>query len=530
MKKVLNILVQIGFGVIFLLVLAALSLQIFAPQVFDDWNRRINSLFEREEVMKEDKQRNDITLVYPHEMPKDFEVTAFNPQWRAVLLNMYDPIVQVDRNLQIKPGLAVSWGRLDEVVWEFRIRPGVKFHDGRALTVEDVVTSIKRAQNFSGSELRTMLANVRTVKKQDASRFRVFTHEPDPLLLNKLATVLVFPETFNRLADSAMGTGPYELASVSDGDGILLVRNGNYWGEAGFFDKGEILFMPNHEQRIDALRRKVVDLVVNVPPGAIEILKSEGFKVIDRPNLQVNFLLFNFENEFFAKRIIRHALRQIFDKQQFVQLTEGYAKPVDQFVSNGIFGFSPQINPAPFDIEAAKEIVLKESGFEKPRVTFHMIDGLQKFGEYIVTQLELAGVGVDIEYLSQEEISKSLQQGGADLYFLGWRSELGDAGDFLRSIAHSRNDDRSYGFYNGINYFNEELDKLIELSEVNLSVQESKQQLQKAMEVVVDDDIMGIPLYESEIIYGFLPDIDFTPRVDSYVLVQELGLIKTEEK
>lgn len=511
-------------GVVFLALFAVVSLNLFFPDVWKALEGSFQSSMKTEDNSANVTSLDEVVIAYPHQVGA-LEPVVFNAQDRSGIVNIYESLVQVDRNLQIRPGLAVSWGRVDDVTWEFRLRPGVKFHNGDGLDVNDVLTSIDRARNYFESDLKPMLANISNVRRISADRIHVITKKPDPLLLNKIAAVLIFPSDFKDFGGTAIGTGPYKLVSFSldDGGGMVLERFEDYWGAESYFQKATLKFIVDHEERVAALKEGKVDLVVNVPPAAIPGLTNSGVEILAQPNLQVNFLLFNFKNSFLSNKEVREVMRMIFDKNKFLELTAGYAKPVNQFVSNGIFGYNPDIEDSQYNPEEAKKKIREVSRFQRPIVKFHLVDGLQKFGDYIEEQIEQVGIGVDAYYFDAAELSESVKRGDADIYFFGWRSELGDVSDFMQAVAHSRKPQSNYGLYNGLNYRNEEVDRLIEQSEVNLVVEERREQLHKIMSILINDDVLGVPLYESEIIYGFSSQINFVPRIDGYLFVNELS-------
>jgi len=520
-----KVLITIGkglFGISFFAAFLYVSLNLFVPEF---WEKVENSFVPSVVEVQQKKNISDsdeVVIAYPHSIGS-LEPVAFNSEDRSGIINVYESLVQIDRNLQVRPGLAISWGRVDALTWEFRLRPDVKFHNGSELDVKDVLISIQRAQKYFESDLKSLLGNITNVRRVSADRIHVITKKPDPLLLNKLATVLIFPSDFNGFGGSAIGTGPYKLISSSLEKGIRLERFDGYWGRKPYFKKASLKFISDHEERIKALKNGEVDFVLNVPPAAIPSLRKVGVEILSQPSLQVNFLLFNFKNSFFLNKKVRDSMRMIFDKNKFLELTSGYAKPVNQFVSNGIFGYSPDIEVSEYDPEKAKKRIREVSRFQRPIIRLHLVDGLQKFGEYIEEQIERVGIGVDAYYLSSDKLSESLKKGDADIYFFGWRSELGDVSDFLQAVAHSRKPKSNYGLYNGLNYQNEKLDKLIEQSEVNLVVEDRRDQLHEIMKILINEDVLGIPLYESEIIYGFSSKINFVPRIDGYVLVSELA-------
>jgi peptide/nickel transport system substrate-binding protein len=467
--------------------------------------------------------------------PSSLEPTLFDPVTRSYLADVYEGLVMTDRDLKLKPALAVSWGLMDPVTWEFRMRSGVKFHNGIPVTTKDVVASIERARNFSGSQLKTLLNTVESVQALDAERIRIRTKVPDPLLLNKMAVTYIFPEGYSDF-EKPLGTGPYLVATVETFK-MELSRNRDYWGEKPFYQQVALQYIPNRADRIAALEKDEIQLLVNMPPnyacsrtekykdqeGCMK-LKNPDIAIKSIPSLEVSFIAFNQKNNIFAKREVRSAIALAVDRQTFVDLAFGFARTAGQFVSNGVFGFNPSIGKPECDLETAKQQTEAACAgiFESLDVTFDYPEDLQTVGQYVQSTLNDLGITVTLNPLDNLGLLQKITGGESDFYFLGWRSELGDASDFLQAVAHTKDTARGYGLYNGANYGNPKVDELIEKSSENLDAEKRLKQLQEAMKILVDDDIYGIPLFESETIFAFNKVLKFEPRVDGYIHASEI--------
>jgi hypothetical protein len=154
----------------------------------------------------------DVESVDPHAFGGRFSS-------RTVLTNVYEGLVARDAELRIRPALAVSWSNPDDHTWDFVLRPGVRFHDGSTLVAQDVVDSIRRAQQHPRSVVRGDLANVSEVSAPDAATVRLRTREPDAALLSLLPEVFVMSGATARAAteleQGSQGTGPYRPLNAS---------------------------------------------------------------------------------------------------------------------------------------------------------------------------------------------------------------------------------------------------------------------------------------------------------------------------
>ncbi len=467
--------------------------------------------------------------------PQSLEPTLFDAITRSHLVDIYEGLVKTDRNLKITSGVAVSWGLLDPLTWEFTLRPGVKFHDGTLVHPKDVVASIERAQTFEQSQLKSLLYTIEKVEVMDDQTILIHTSVPDPLLLQKMAVTYIFPRTWNNF-ELPMGTGPYQFIS-RDEFRLVLHRFKDYWGDKPAYTEVVLQYIAHRNDRVAALEKAEIQLLTNVPPnvgcatspkykakdGCLP-LSNKDIVITSIPSLEVNFLGLNVNDEFFGDRKIRKALMEVFDADFFVDLAYGFAKPAGQFVSSGVFGFDPELKKPLYDLENAKA-ALREvlaSQFDRVTITFDYPESADAVGEYVKSQLEELGIGVILNPLSDQALQQKVLAGETDMYFLGWRSELGDAIDFLTAVAHSRTEGKGYGLYNGSAYKNAEVDGLIESGQENLDMEKRLHDLQQAMKILVEEDILAIPLYEAEIIYAYQKNIHFEPRVDGYVHASEI--------
>jgi peptide/nickel transport system substrate-binding protein len=479
--------------------------------------------------------RDELKIAYAY-MPKSLEPTLFDSVTRSYLADIYEGLVKTDRNLIVQPAVAVSWGLVDPTTWEFRLRDGIKFHNGRFVTVDDVIASIERARNFEGSELKSLLNNIDSVSANGSDRVRIKTKAPDPLLLNKLAVTFIFPAAMSDF-EKPVGTGPYRYVTADQSKMILNAFDG-YWSEKPAFKQVDLMLISDRNDRVSALEKNEVQLLANLPPSVAcsktdkyksaegcTTLKNPDISIKSIPSLEVSFLAFNRKVPLFEKQEVRDAIIQALDPQTFVDLAYGFARPVGQYVSNGVFGFSPDVKKLPFDITAAKAVLKKITNadtFTQLTIDFDYPGSLQAIGQYVQQQLEELGIVVNLNPLSDEALLEKIKAGTSELYFLGWRSELGDSLDFLQAVAHSKDIKTGYGLYNGANYMNKNVDQLIEKAQSDLNTNSRLKTLQDAMKIISQDDVYGVPMYESETIFAYSNDITFEPRVDGYIHASEI--------
>ena len=173
------------------------------------------------------------------------ELSAMDPHYHNVSPNnmlsrhIYEPLVGQDEKQALKPLLAESWKAIDDTTWEFKLRQGVKFHDGTPFTADDVIATMQRAPNVPKSP-SSFSAYVRGKEftKVDDFTVRVKTATPAPLVPTDLSTFGIIPakckdtitEDFNLGKCATGGTGAYKQAEYVAGDRVVLTPNETYWG------------------------------------------------------------------------------------------------------------------------------------------------------------------------------------------------------------------------------------------------------------------------------------------------------------
>lgn len=437
---------------------------------------------------------------------------------RARLLHIYEPLVRVTPDLQMEPALAISYGALDDLTWEFRLRPNVLFHDDRPLVLDDVIFSLTEAQKNPASGVKDLASTIQEIKKVSESIFHITTDVPDPLLLQKISALLIFPKmpTLN-----PVGTGHYEY--VKEDRGVLTVKLfENYWGvTAGIAQSVILKTFTSKDEKNQALRGNSVDIVANVPPDTAKNFHFSGFALKAQPSLEVNFLMFNVD-KVFKEKALRQAVALALSSEELAKLTQGFASPVYQFVGNGIFGYDPGISKRITDSKQAEELVKSVADFFRVATVLDLPKGLEVLGLNVKETLRKIGIDVTLNFLSSAELGKKITSRQSEFFFFGWKADLGDASDFLTAVVHSPSGE--FGQFNGSNYKNSEVDRLIELAQATIKQQNRLEKLRAAMRKITVDDVIGVPLFSPEILYGVSTKLTWTPRVDGYILAQEVKM------
>jgi peptide/nickel transport system substrate-binding protein len=468
----------------------------------------------------------------------------------AIARHIFDRLIDTNETQQLGPGLAVSWKAINDTTWEFKLRKGVKFHDGTPFTADDVLFTFERAPNVEASPSSFMLyTKGKTLKKIDDHTIHFVTEKPYPLMPNDVSNINIISKKHGQGAKTgdynsgkaAIGTGPYKFVEWVPGDRLVLEKNPEYWGKKAQFDR--VVFKPIKENpaRVAALLAGDVDMIDLVPTADVTRLKKDENVVLSQgvSNRVIYLHLDQFRDESpFVKKTggknplkdvrVRKALSKAINRPAIVaQVMEGVALPAGQLLPEGFFGVSPKLKPEKYDPEGAKKL-LAEAGYPNGfGLTLHgpndryINDG--KICQAIGQMLARIGIESEVETMSRSVFFSKASRGGPNkspafsFILVGWGSGTGEASSPLKSLLHTYDKTRGFGASNRGRYSNAEVDKLIEQALATVDDAKREKLLQQATEVAIED--LGIiPLHYQVNVWATKKGFAYKPRTDEYTV------------
>lgn len=307
----------------------------------------------------------------------------------SLLSHIYERLVIQDAQLNPQPGLAISWKRLSATQWEFKLRDGVRFHDGSPFTAQDVIYSIKRIRDFlkppSGG-FQTYTQTIKSVTAPDPMTVVIETSSDVPTLPLSMTSIFIMAHKSGDFATTqdvnsgkqSVGTGPYKFQSWQSGEILNLTRNDAYWGGTPAWSEVTFQIIESPAARVAALTTGDVDLADYIPARDVEGLEHRELAVESTSAARSNFLQFDIgrekppgvtdksgnaiQNPFRDKRV-RQALTMATDRTFLAdKILLGYGTPAAQLFPTGLSGTSANLKVAPPDYEGAKAL-LAEAGF-----------------------------------------------------------------------------------------------------------------------------------------------------------------------
>ena len=218
------------------------------------------------------------------------DVTAIDPHYHNLTPNnnvaahIFGYLVERNENSQLQPGLATEWKTIDPLTWEFKLRKGVKFHDGSDFTAADVVASIERVPIVpnSPSPFTAYTKQIKEMIVVDPLTIRFKTVSPYPLMPSDMTQVAIISKAAAKASTddfntgkAAIGTGPYKLVRYTKSDRIELARNDAYWGGKTPWEKVTLRLLPQDASRVAALLSGDVQVIENVPTSDVAGLRKD---------------------------------------------------------------------------------------------------------------------------------------------------------------------------------------------------------------------------------------------------------------
>ena len=289
-----------------------------------------------------------------------------------VNINMFDSLIHRNTKLEFEPSLATSWKPLSDTQWEFKLRKGVRFHNGDTMTPEDVKYSFDRV--IDQTKKSPQYGNIRAIKEVrvvNPETVHIITDKPFPLLLERLVFFPIVPKKhIEKVGDQAfgttspVGTGPWKFVEWKRDQLIRLEAFDQHWRGKPAFKYLVIRAIPEIATQMAEIKTGGVDIVRNVSADLVPELKTHPLAYISStPILRVHYIEFDMRSAPFDKKLVRQAANYAIDKQTIIQkLMGGLGKQAATTVQPMAFGFDSEVKPYPYDPKKAKAL-LAQAGY-----------------------------------------------------------------------------------------------------------------------------------------------------------------------
>jgi peptide/nickel transport system substrate-binding protein len=435
-----------------------------------------------------------------------------------ILINMFDTLVTRNENNKLSPSLATEWEAIDDTTWQFKLREGVKFHNGEPFNAETVKFSIERL-NKLGEIVE--LSNVKEVVVVNEYTVNVVTNIPDPILPNKTVLfggVMVPPKYIEEKGDdyfakNPVGTGPFKFESWKKDQEVVMEANNDYWGGAPKIDKLTFRTIPNVADMVAAAKTGEVDIATGLKADVATQLKGDSnINVVSSDWIRTFYLVLDTTKEGpLAQKEVRQAMNHAINIQQIIDtVLGGYAERVSTLLPSQNFGADPSIKPYEYDPEKAKDLLAQAGypdGFSIELDANNLdVDIVQA----IAAELGKVGIKVKVNLMDAQTLMSNItSKKSAPIYYLGNTGWTMDAISNFQSYIKS---DRRFNVWK-----NAEADKLIDIEEQSIDPGMRQEALTKIQELL-KEEAPYVYLWQLDGLYAMGKDVEWEPN--------EIGVLK----
>ncbi|MBY0336648.1 MAG: ABC transporter substrate-binding protein [Acetobacteraceae bacterium] len=473
---------------------------------------------------------------------------------RALTQHLFDGLLEPDADLRPQPGLAHGFRPLDDNSWEFRLREGVRFHDGRPLTADDVAFTFARIPHVTGSPsgYGFFTRPVREVVVVDAHTVRLVTNGPAPLIPALMSGFSIVGRAqaeglttadFNS-GRAAIGTGPYRLVSYTAGDRAVFQRNEDWYGGRPAWARVTYRFIGHDSARLAALKAGDVDLIDQVPTrDAAEVGRDARFTLFTKAGVRNIYLYLDQgrartphaldnqgrplpENPLRDLRV-RRALSLAINREGMVrQVMDGQAVPSGQLLPAGSIGHDPTLRPDAFDPDRARAL-LAEAGFPQGfQLTLHgphdrYVNDAQIL-QAVAQMWARIGVRTRVEAMPSNVFFSRAARDEFSVGLLGWGTGTGEPDSPLGALLATLDRGRGRGLNNRSLYSNPAMDAVLDRALVTLDLAGREALYREATGLVLRDQAI-IPLHHQVNIWAARRGLTYEARNDERTMAMSLN-------
>ena len=482
------------------------------------------------------------------------DVTSTDPHYHNLTPNnnvashLYGYLVERNEKSQPQPSLATEWKAIDPTTWEFKLRRGVKFHDGSDFTAADVVASIERVPKVpnSPSPFTAYTKQIQKIEVVDPHTIRFKTALPYPLMPSDMSQVAIISRQFANATTedfnsgrAAIGTGPFKLVRFAKGDRLEFARNDAWWGGKTPWEKVTLRILTQDAARVAALLAGDVQVIEAVPTADVAKLKTDKRLAIYR-SVSDRLMYVHMDSDrnvtptVTAKdgkpldrnplkdTRVRKALSKMINRPAIVErVMEGEAVPAGQIVPDFLFGATKNLKVEAYDPEGAKKLLAEAGWPDGFKVMLHATNNRYvndaKIAQAIAQMWTRGGIPTEVVAMPSATFFPQATDLKFSLLQAGWSTGTGESSSSLKALLMTFNKDRGFGTANRGRYSNGKVDALTEDALQTVDDVKREAYLQRAAELAIGDTGL-IPLHFQISLWATRDGITYTPRVDEQTL------------
>jgi peptide/nickel transport system substrate-binding protein len=454
------------------------------------------------------------------------------PAWN-VQLNIFDSLFQRTPDIKRENLLAESHRLVNDRIWEFKIRKGVKFHNGEDCKAENFKFTFDRMSDPKLKLKQTVFQGIiEKVEVMDDYTFRIHTTKPYPIMEAQLAIygqplpIKYFKEVGPvHFGLNPIGTGPYKFVRWVKDDHILLEANPNYFRGAPRIKKVVFRPIPEATTRVAALQTQEADIITNIPPHLMKLMEWKGRSFVSKvPSVRVIFVAFDtLKPGPQADKRVRQAIAMGIDmKTNIKKVLEGNGILLGSPLTPKHFGYDPSVKPYGYNPEKAKKL-LAEAGYAKGfDFTINSPNGRYLNDKEMAEACagDLRKIGINATAKTHEwgtYMSRMYSHNNAPAYLLGWGNTSFDADFTINPLMRT-----------GKLLSNVSFPKLDALIDQGISTMDPKKRQKIYSDAVklIKEEVPWAWSYQQVDIYGVNERVNWKARTDERLVVYDMTFKK----
>jgi peptide/nickel transport system substrate-binding protein len=459
---------------------------------------------------KSGPKENSASISYA--IPNDivsFDNTSLVEELGTNLLlgHVYETLVQYDSNKKsFQPNLAERWNvSEDGIIYDFRLRENIKFHDSTDLNANVVVENITRIKDPKISPvLSQFLSIVKEVKTVDSRTVRFVLDTPSSSFIPKISFIGMASSAAianGSLSEKPIGTGPLVFSYREPGKKIVFQRNDRYWGNKPTFKELDVLVIPDENARFIALRNNGLDfLPINQigPENQSEILKNSDFSLTQVPANSLDSIYLNEKDALLSNNKMRVALTKAIDPRSIITILDNSVIEARGPIPVSYAENSQSLKINTYDLGQAKQLISEINSENKTIELMYLSDNpsYQKIAEYVAEQWGKIGVQTNLKKADTATMINNVITGKYQTAIIYLGGPYPDPLFFLEYVFAS-----SGPYAKFLGYQNDKFEELAKKLQDEKDDRERKREFVEAQQIIIDD-APAIFLYNST--FGYI--------------------------
>ena len=448
---------------------------------------------------------------------------------------IYEPLVTHDEDLNLVPALAEEYEQVDETTWRFKLREGVKFHDGSDFNADVVKANIERIQDPARASARASYFDmVSEINIIDDYNIELVTEYPYAPLLNNLShgagkmisKDLIDADYTNALEQAEsdlsleeyyelrtaggeeheaavedisqyvgekvetgpVGTNYFKFESRNPGEETVVSRNDDYWNTPALLDDITFKVVTEPATRIAELESGSSDAIIStLTSNTDRVEQTDGMTLMRSDAVNVDYIGFNTSKAPFDNPKIRQAISHAFDSEAVLDgVYNGSGMPADGPLAPALLGYSEELEGREYDMARAEEL-LDEADAEDLTINLMVNDDNPErldVALWLQESLNEIGVTLNVEQVEWGAYLDATGNAEHDMFILGWGNTTGDPDETITSLYHT---DNAGNNGNRAFYSNPELDEILDNARQETDEAAREQMYIEAQEIIIEE-------------------------------------------